>query len=251
MPSIELNHIYTVVNRPTYDAIKNSEFIKEFAHTYEQRNSADGQIGWEGFYIRGKHTFIELFYPQERYKNIGISGIGLGFDHKGSLKECFKSFQKKFSNAQYESFTRNGEAWFNYIAVNGSYYGEGHSLWIMEYSPDSFKENKENISRQHYNATAYEPTKSLQDITGFSIALKPEDQKTLTSYLKQSGMTAVKPNVFINNAGIRIEISNESATEKGIYKINLLLNKTSAIHFIQLGNSQLKIEGKHATWQFN
>jgi hypothetical protein len=251
MHPIELNHIWTVVNNPTYEAIKNSPFIKELAYGYEQANTADAQIGWEGFYIRGKHTFIELFYPQERYKNEGLSGIGLGFDQLGSLKDFFKSFQKKFPTALYESFTRKGAPWFDYVAVNGSYYGEGHSLWIMEYAPDYFQENKQDVSREHYNRASFDPAKLLQDITGFSIALNPADQETLASYLTQCGMSKETPHVFKNASGVRIEITDESTSQKGIYKIDLLLNKAlPVLESMQLGNSQIEIEGNRAFWHF-
>lgn len=251
MPHIELNHIWSVVNRSTYEFIKNSPFIKELAYCYEQTNAADGQIGWEGFYIRGKHTFIELFYPQERYKAVGLSGVGLGFDQHGNLKNCFKSFKEKFPKAEYQSFKRNGAAWFDYVAVNGSYYGNGHSLWIMEYSPEYFSENQNDVSREHYNKAAYDPEKLLQDITGLSIALSSQDQEILSSYLIQSGFKKSLGKIFTNSSGINIQILDESSSQKGICQIKLILNRSqSTKQIIQLGDSILEIEGDKATWNF-
>lgn len=252
MPKIELNHIWTVIDRTTYDAIKEASFMKSFAQCYEQTNTADGQTGWEGFYIRGKNTFIELFYPQERYKKVGLSGIGLGFDQLGSLRQCLNTFQKTYPKAEYQSFTRKGEPWFDYVSVNGSYYGDGHSLWIMEYSPNYFQENKHDISRQHYNKAAYDPIKHFQDITGFSVALNQADQKTLSDYLTLSGMTRVTPNIFRNAANIEIKIVDESPTQKGICQLNLALNNPfSSSEPLHLGNSVIEFEGTQATWHFN
>jgi hypothetical protein len=251
MPQIELNHIWTVLDKPTYDAIKQASTVNSFANTYEQANTADGEMGWEGFYIRGKNTFIELFYPQERYKKAGLSGIGLGFDKLGNLQECFKTFQKSYSQAEYQSFTRNGAPWFDYLSVNGSYYGDGHSLWIMEYSPDYFQENKHDVSRQHYNKAAYDPSKHLQDITGFFIALNKKDQKTLKDYLSLSGMKRIESNTFRNAANIEIKILDESPTQKGICEINLLFNDPyPTSEPLHLGNSVIEFSGKTATWLF-
>lgn len=252
MPPIELNHIWTVVNKPTYAAIKKSPLIKELAYCYEQANSADGQIGWEGFYIRGKNTFIELFFPQERYKSIGLHGIGLGCDHHGDLKKYFHSFKNAYPTAEYQAFTRNGEAWFDYVADNGSYYGDGHSLWIMEYSPDYFQENKEDVSREHYNKASYDPHKLLLDVTGITIALKRSDQMTLSAYLVQSGMESAGSNIFKTHSGITITIINESTSQKGISLIQMALNKSMpSTEPLFIGSSRLEYSGHTANWHFS
>lgn len=252
LPNIELNHIWTVVDKPTYDAIKNSDFIKSFAYSYEQSNSADGQTGWQGFYIRGKHTFLEIFYPQERYKSTGLSGIGLGFDKQGSLKEFFmSSFRTQFSNAQLATFKRDDVPWFDYIAVDGSYFGEGHSFWVMEYSSNYFKDNNHDISREHYNASSFDADKPLVDITGFSLALNPIDQKTLISYLTGVGMHTTGKNEFTTDGGIRVKITDESETQKGIYNITFSLSKTIVpSHIVRLGNSEILLDINEVTWKF-
>lgn len=241
-----------VVDRLTYEAIKNSEFLRQFVYSYEQRNTADGQIGWEGFYIRGKETFLELFYPQERYEVVGLSGIGLGCDVKGDLRKFFIDyFKKQFPNAHYSTFERQGVPWFDYVSVGGSYYGEGHSFWVMEYAPACFVDNQNDISRAHYNARAFDPKKPLIDITGFSLALNSIDQNTISGYLASTGMSSPRSNIYVNKSGVKIEVAKESKTQKGIYEITFsLTNASFSVDKIMLGNSEIVVNQNKAIWRF-
>lgn len=250
MNVVQLNHIYVVIDKKTYELIKNSDLISSFASTYEQKNFADKQVGWEGFYIRGKNTFIELFYPQERYPTIGISGIGMGVDTKGALNNILERMKNEHSDVKKGNFSRNGKLWFEYLAVNDSYFYERNSFWIMEYASECFSENFKDISRAHYNAEKYDPKKPLLDVKGFSIALKPEGMAILSSYLKSSGLFE-QDHSYITSENVIIKLSEEDEHHKGIFQINFSLNN----HFKEsrsyhLGNSKLTFDGQNGFWTF-
>jgi hypothetical protein len=251
MEPIQLNHIYLVVDRETYESIKTSDLMNSFAVTYEQKNTADNQMGWEGFYIRGKHTYIEFFYPQERYPKIGISGIGMGVDIPGALEEVTQRLKKDHPDAKKGSFSRNGKPWFEYVAINDSYFFERNSFWIMEYAPEHFQEHIEDVSRAHYNGEKYDPQKLLLDIQGFAIALEPKGSAILESYLTSSGLNK-HSRTYSTSENVKITVSDTNEQNRGIYQILFSLNQYFPQKIVyQLGNSRLTFEGNQATWDFS
>lgn len=250
MQDIQLNHVYLVVDQETYQAIKSSDFIRSLALTYEQKNSAAHQMGWAGFYVRGKTTYVEFFYPQERYPFTGIAGIGMGVDSKGGLDHLLEKLHKRLPQLKKGGFSRNGKPWFEYLAVNDSYFDEKNSFWVMEYASEYFSENREDISRAHYNAEKYDPNKPFLDIEGFSVALKPQALATLSSYLKGFGLD-VRQNSYVTSEDVQIHLLEEDELRKGICQIDFSLKETFVSkHSCRLGNSLLTIEGNKGSWVF-
>lgn len=249
MGTVQLNHIYTVVDKETYENIKQSDLINSLAFAYEQKNFADNQIPWEGFYIRGKNTYLEFFYPQERYPRIGISGIGMGIDTKGGLDAVLQELRKDHPNAKKGYFSRHGKPWFAYVAVNDSFFFEQHSYWIMEYASEHFSENSDDVSRAHYNEDKYDPKKFLSDIESFSIGLKTEGKCILSSYLKGSGLDVDDFN-YTTLENVVIRLSEETASHKGIFEIEFSLIRPFEDGSFRIGNSALTLQGKKGTWTF-
>lgn len=247
---VQLNHLYLVVDEGTYQAIKEAGFIHSLAYTYEQKNKADGEEGWEGFYIRGKNTYIEFFYPQDRYPRVGISGIGLGVDREKDLETAYDMFKADHPAAQKGHFSRKGKAWFDYVTIKDGYYYDKHSFWIMAYAADCFSENKEDVSRSHYNKDMYNSDKPFLNITGFSIALEPKGLVLLESYLKSVGFSK-NDQGYVTGEGVHIYLREEDETHQGIYEITFTLHPLpNPVMKLDLGSSQLKIDHDKATWSF-
>lgn len=248
---VQLNHLYLVVDLETYKSIKDSPFIHAFAHAYEQKNKADNQKGWEGFYIRGKNTYLEIFYPQARYPNVGISGIGLGVDQKEYLEIAYNVFKKEHPQAQKGCFSRERKPWFDYVTIHDGFYYEKHSFWIMAYASECFSENQEDVSREHYNKEKYDSSKPFLDITGFSIALKPEGCRLLRSYLDI--IFPKEKNRYVTSEGIKIHVREEDEIHQGIYEITVSLQSSlEMLHDLELGASKMTIDQrkKKAVWTF-
>lgn len=249
MQTVQLNHIYLVVDRETYESIKSSDLIASLAFTYEQKNSADNEGWWEGFYLRGKNTYIEFFYPQERYPKLYTFGIGMGVDRQGALDEVSERLKKDHPATQKGHFSRNGNPWFEYVAVNDSYFFERNSYWIMEYASAYFSENSKDVSRAHYNEGKYDPEKPFLNVEGLSIALPSEPREVLSSYLISSGLSGHE-NVYSTSEHVKIELSEESERHQGIYQIHFSLNRWFPEGSYQIGNSLLILQGKKGIWTF-
>ncbi len=246
MYGVELNHIYLVVDRETYEAIKSSDLIRSLAFTCEQKSTADNQIGWEGFYMRGKNTYIEFFYPQERYPSVGISGIGMGVDRKGILDKM----QEDLPHFTKGCFSRNGKPWFNYIAVGDSYFYKRNSFWIMEYAPEYFAEDPEDVSRAHYNFEKYDQDKPFLDIEKVSIALKNEGLEVLSGYLGDLGLLK-KERSYVTSENIEVQLLEENEQQEGICQIHFSLSKDfEKSGSYRLGNSILTLRENRGSWSF-
>jgi poly(3-hydroxybutyrate) depolymerase len=64
-------------------------------------------------------------------------------------------------------------------------------------------------------------------------------------------MHSLKDHVYVNKSGVKIEISDESETQKGIYEITFSLSNPSLpSHTIVLGNSEVVIDNTQAIWRF-
>ncbi len=249
MKAAQLNHIYLVVDKDTYESIKESALINSLGFAYEQKNSVDNQGSWEGFYMRGKDTYVEFFYPQERYPIVGIAGIGMGVDCKGDLEEIAERLKKDHLKTTKGCFSRDGKPWFTYVTVDNGYFFEKNSYWIMEYASEYFSENPKDVSRAHYNEEKYDPLKPFLNIEGFCLALKPKGLKILSSYLKSSGVKA-QNHKYATSENVEIELSEEDHVHKGIYQINFSLNQYFQDGTYQIGNSTLILKGKKGSWYF-
>lgn len=252
MKCVQLNHIYLVIDQKTYDAIIKSDLLQLLAYTYEEKNFADAQIGWQGFYIRGKNTFIEIFSPQPRFPNVGIAGIGMGVDRKGDLNQVFEAFKTDYSEAKKGIFTRSKKRWFEYVAVDGSYFYEKHSFWIMEYASDCFKDDVSDVSRARYNIEKYDPTKPFLDIERVSLALKQSALDKLSQLLQTSGLS-LQGLTCSTSENIEICLVEEDESRKGIFQIDFSLTENFQEDNFQLniGNSVIELYGKKGRWIFH
>ena len=181
----------------------------------------------------------------------GISGIALGTQTLGHLQGVLQAFSSSYPSAQIGNFSRSGRSWFDYVCVEDSFFQEKHSFWIMEYSPNCFDENKQDISPLHYNANRFDPTRPFVDVTDFSIALNPIGLAKLTSYLSICDLVRLEEFCFQTRAGIKIHLSEETSERKGIFRICFslsdgILNSIS----LSMGRSNLEIENQQGEWHF-
>src|SRR5208282_1581920 len=66
VPPVFLNHVSIVVPSPVYAQLLHASFLRnEFSHFQEQtvtaRSEEKGEYSYTGIYLRGQHTYIELF----------------------------------------------------------------------------------------------------------------------------------------------------------------------------------------------
>jgi len=255
---IFINHVYLVLSSNSFEAIKDNAFLNsQFANVEHKNLASNNDLKWEGLYIRGENTYIELFYPQgeAQFSKKGNSGIGLGTDKVGDINLVYVNLKNTAANISKNKFTRTVEGkeqvWFTYVTQKDSFIAPYLSLWLMEYEP-SYCGSKD-ITRKTYNKPYYEPSKLFKNISGLTIAIEVGSQENFINLLNNSGYVCSQ----ISEAHYKcqahdftIEIIPQTPTQKGIQKIDLALNTSVKPQSHKLGDAILTLEGSSGTWKF-
>ncbi len=89
---IEFNHLYITLDAETLESIGQSEFISQEFCTISRDTVKTDTESWTGIYLRGKHSYLELFPPggAEGLRE-GFSGIGFNSQQAGEMDIVRKS----------------------------------------------------------------------------------------------------------------------------------------------------------------
>ena len=135
-PEVHLNHAFIVPDAETYEAIRNSDFVKQFA-VWEERTTHRKDITYTGFYLYGRHTYFEFLKPDER-NPVGASKIGFGVDRSGDLALLQKRAEAADIKTEIKTITRsfNGKDvdWFRSLEPKEES-ASPLSVWTLEYVP--------------------------------------------------------------------------------------------------------------------
>lgn len=123
--NVFFNQAYAFIDEITYDAIKNSAFLKnEFCHCDERTNHSDIS-SWTGIYLTGENTYIELFSDKDKKKmrvemNQVDVGITLSVDHEKEFENLIEFFKNENPpGINHDLFKRNLNntvvPWFYYV----------------------------------------------------------------------------------------------------------------------------------------
>ncbi len=268
--NVFFNHAYVFFDEDTYDAIKNSAFLKsEFCHC-EEKAHASAEKYWTGFYMTGKNTYLELFNNKNKKRLQGIGNVGIGFsvDRKEEFEQIVEVFKQKFeNNIKYEIFEKSIDnklvPWFYYVEVTGPYSMMPQlDPWIMAYHTEYFKfkriENSDenSITRQEYNkkcnAVPFDKNKLFKDVEEITLLLNDEvkrkfiERQTLLGYICEEfeGYTICRgPGVIF-----KLELSPDQTCK--LVKLCMSLSRKVSIQVHTLGNSMLELENETAVWTF-
>lgn len=185
-PTIFLNHFYIVVGTAIFKALQKSEFFtKEFANVEVKSFSSQGIGEWEGLYLRGKDTYVE-FFAAHGDRKLGDYGFGFGVESKGDLDKIFDKIKEHVPESYRGIFQFDGQKYpsFNYIHfpfIQSSNSEKHIDIFVMEYTETIFKirpkstknYRADDISRERYNASFWNPNAYLENITSISMETEP------------------------------------------------------------------------------
>ena len=189
-----LNHAYVVLDSVTFEAVRTSEFLrKQFAISYQPRDSAVSERSRHTLYLTGRQTYLELFGPGAMAGPIGFTGIAYGFDEPGRLEWAQGQWEGMLGVSLLiftRTFTRadgSEGVWFRSVSIPpaadttdpGSI---GVWTWAMEYGPEFLRdrlgdpEEAPFVTRERHNRAVValrrlEPDRPLEDIVGLTLAL--------------------------------------------------------------------------------
>ncbi len=246
------NHALLVLDSATYAAAVNSEFLNQFAFSYEKKLP-----GYEGFYLIGGTNYLEFFHPKsmdEEKLEIGEIWICLA-----SLKANYlKTLNKRKRNfIDYES-----DEQFNYLSLMIKDSINPISAWEMrkkQYESWTKKEYHESIAflPVDYNSPQESDSSShylMKDLIGIGLSLHPDDSSKVISYLKEIGFDSsakTKGKMRFSNQDQFVELAFSKTTNSPkIKRYYIQLNKTVKPRTEIIGNSKIVCNGKQAIWYF-
>lgn len=271
----ELNHLFTTVDAETAEAIRTSEFLRQFANL-EVRTTTGTSATWTGRYLYGRRTYVEFFAPRDfaikdKPAPVGTWGLAVSGDHPGSNALLLARLQAAGHKAEAGTDTRKFAdrvvPWFHYLTAVSSHgdsgaLGANVSMWAMEYVPSYFdlpeaaKEPAEGphdvVSRERYQSDGY-ATKMMRDITFAHFHLAPADFARIEPLLIAAGYRIRRAKGRIvadgNEADFHFTLSPPAA--QGLRQVRFELTGPSPRRTEIIGRSVLEIgPGATATWSF-
>lgn len=246
------NHFLLVLDSMTYaDAVK-SEFLNQFAFSYEKQLP-----GYEGLYLIGSTNYLEFFHPKSidgEELEIGEIWICLASLKANYLKTLNK---RKLNYIEYESDDQ-----FNYLSLMIKDSINPISTWEMrknQYESWTKKEYHDSIAflPVDYNSPQESDLSSnylMNDVVGIGLSLNPTDSSRVISYLKEIGFKSSSKTKGImrfsnQDQFIELDFRNKKASPK-IKRYYIRLNKTVKQMTETIGNSRIECDGKQVIWYF-
>lgn len=266
-PRLVLNHVYFVLDSATYHDVTASPFLQgEFAG-HELRTTESGGLKWTGFYLYGRHTYLEIFGPGAMAGlKPGDVGIGLASEQPGGILSLVQRF-----NAQrfpFDTLTRTKSdsagtfPWFLSWRAGGTDLTSDHSaLWVMEYSAELARRAQprdslpaSDRSRDRFLADRLVKDQLLAELTAATFALPVDDIAKISRTLDRAGVRVVAEGegavIMLEGFTLRLVPAWD---RPGVRKLEFALNREALANpTYRFGpSSRLRFgPGRIAVWEF-
>ncbi|MEG4631572.1 DUF5829 family protein [Microcoleus sp. AR_TQ3_B6] len=262
---IEFNHLYVTLDTETLESIAKSEFISQEFCTISRDTVETDTESWAGTYLRGKHSYIELFPPggAEGLRE-GFSGIGFNSKQAGQIdivEEKLKSVvaHETFSSLQVRQTEDGKVPWFHYLALKSE--REAFSPWLMEFHQDYLDyKNITLTSAGCFDRAAYlknlatSETSLFDDISEVHLELTLAEHEELALLLRVFGYesSGVGDITTYRYDGFTLQVSQKVAPSYRIRKVVCTMKAQAHQErkFTFGDNAQLNVGGELAIWQF-
>jgi hypothetical protein len=247
------NHSLLVLDSTTYAAAVHSEFLRQFAFSYEKQLP-----GYEGFYLIGSTNYLEFFHPKS------MDGEELKI---GEIWICLASLQanflKKLNTQKLKFINYESDDQFNYLSLVLNDSINPITTWEMrkkQYESWTKKEYHDSIVflPVDYNSPQESDSSSnylMKDVVGIGLSLHPDDSSMVISYLKEIGFNSIaKSKEFVRFSNQDQFVELYWSKKKNSPKINryyIRLNKTVAPRTEIIGHSRIECAGQQAIWYFD
>ena len=271
LPPVYFNHCDIVVDPATYDAIAQSQFLKEefsFAReTTVRRDNGRGAYSYTFFGISGRQTYLTFFKPDEAQLRLpNRIAFNMWIDDRTKLPLVRDALaatthtnpevgtsrvngraipQFDFTHAEFRSDPANVLAG---TMVMGMYPG-----YLRQVLPE-IKPEQEGTSREKDNARRYLPERLLNDITRFTFIVNKAEADQLLQEFHAYGFT-IRTNGYKHVAtgpGIEFVLLNTEPAWPRKLAIDMKLNRAkTGEQSYQFGSgSEIRFKGDTASWYF-
>ncbi|MEA5500193.1 DUF5829 family protein [Limnoraphis robusta] len=264
---IEFNHLYVTLDSETLDSIAKSEFISQEFCTISRDTVKTDAESWTGIYLRGKHSYLELFPPggAEGLRE-GFSGIGFNSQQAGQIDIVQEKLRpllgakEILSDLQVRQTEAGKVPWFYYLSINPSE-REAFASWLMEFHQDYLKyKNIKLTSDGCFNRAAYlksldtSETSLFDDVSEVHLELTLSEQEELALLLQAFGYESSCEGdiTTYHSHGFMIQVCQKVAPRYRIRKVVCTLKEQLQQEktFTFGKNAQLNLGNSLAIWEF-
>jgi hypothetical protein len=255
VPPVFLTHSYVALDPTSYDALRSSPQVTALAGGKEN-NVAAGNRKWTGFYLYGRHTYMEFFGAQAlpADMHLGDTGLGLTVEEAGGVTAIAARprtiYGERVEMNTTPSTSATGEIpWFTSTDIKSTG-PEAMSTWFMEIDPGFLAAKhpgepiEHPLGREQYMKWRFLPDHPLDDVVGLTAALDPADTAQLATELelvgwsvrrRANGFLAVGPDVKLTVV--------PAGSRAGIQQVELRLRQSVIRQQMELGSAKLLLEG--------
>jgi hypothetical protein len=268
--AVFLNHFYVVPDAATYEAVRQSAFLKETFAVFEARTTVRKDMSYSGIYFYGDHTYFEFLPPGPGFTEHS-TGLAFGVEEPGAGAVLAARLHEALGMSVKEmGITRQAEGrdvpWFQMIADEKQGDPKSLTTWVMEYEATFLDEwfpslppKVRGISRaavlDRYVAKVgpadARASRPLEDVTAIRIALGPKDRASFLAQCRLFGHEVEEKGDAATCVGPEVRFELEQG-EGGIVGFDMRLRsevEPPVEHL--LGRSVLRLgPGRAATWRF-
>jgi hypothetical protein len=262
IPPVYLSHFSVVLDKPTYHALQGSSRIKSFADT-EVTRTQEGGSEYSGFYIRGHHTYIEIFGdPVPEGEHMGHVGLGLAVERSGDTRVVAENLRTVFGEkVRIHSATHSAGTstvpWYTATYIDDTDDGSMLFGWVAEIDPGYLAAMHPHapipapLSREQYLSWDFKADRLLDDVVGLKFALASPELAQLSQELKIVGwnLQSARDGFIATGPDIRIAATLARGTG-GLQQVDLRLLRPVPKQDTSLGTAHLTLEGTSGRFTF-
>lgn len=268
--AVLLNHFFIVPDPQTYEALRQSAFLRDRFAVFEARTTVRQDLTYTGIYFYGDHTYFEFLPPGPGFAQAN-AGVAFGVEETGAGGRLRARLEEGLGVKVGEmAITRQAEGkdvpWFRMVAVQTGQGMGPFATWIMEYEAtflDQWFPDLPPLGRgvaraavlERYVAKVGPPdaraSRLLGDVIALRLALGPDDRKRFLAQCRLFGHAVEegKDGTVCRGPDVRFALV---PGEGGVVGFEMTLRQAvdpPAKH--RFGHSVLRLgPGKTATWSF-
>lgn len=260
-----LNHIYVVVDAPTFAALRDSAALADLLG-----RSDGGLPGYappapdaDRIFFRGRETYLEIFAPDNRFgEPVGKVGLAIGHDDPAHFDALETAWSESCGDGKRRTpvhFTRIEPpvAWYDAVQCDDTAAGPELALWAMVYKPEFHRwqtgrhpAGPPRTSRADILAPRRDDGQGRFDIKGLAVDVDAALLAKLVEQLRRAGFLHedVADGALLTGDGFALRLREKSGAEARI-ALDLEVATASA-GFLRLGGGSLETSNGGAVLTF-
>lgn len=265
-PTVLLNHFYLTLDRETFQAIAQCEFLRHQFAPNEIRTTHRTDQSYTGLYFYGERTYFEFFdVTTETHRQIGDSAIAFGLENEGDTT----LLESHWPDSHRLSITRPTDTeqvpWFEMLIPKGFTLEHPLTFWTMEYHPTFLTSwfptvtaaptlARQEVLERYKSRIGEVAHPYFKNISGLTIGLPAEVYQAVDHFTHQFGYAkkATSSGFFFTDVeDVTYHIQLSENEHYGISEVVFEVTGQPSQADWKLGNSELRFfNDQNAVWKF-